>query len=218
MALAIGESYEMDHWVDPAPVPTPKMAPRPSDVSTPPSVHFAPCTPSSTTSSELSDASTTAGETVGKSRGARAGEASEPPLLATIISTSNTYDEDPWLPVQTVVTLFNIRVDWGEQDWEVLRRYSDFLELHTLLSRAFGSLLPPMPPRLLFNADPDIADRMMELDRYLRKLLSFPAVARHHRVQEFLGVSKHGVRYGVRRYEYDSSQSEGNRYIRDGDL
>ena len=27
-----------------------------------------------------------------------------------------------------------------------------------------------------------------------------------------------GVRYGVRRYEYDSSQSEGNRYIRDNDL
>ena len=31
---------------------------------------------------------------------------------------------------------------------------------------------------------------------------------------DFLGAEKHGVRYGVRRYEYDSAQSEGNKYLK----
>ena len=60
--------------------------------------------------------------------------------------------------------------------------------------------------------------RYLELDAYLRALLANPSLARHGRLLDFLGVEKHGVRYGIRRYEYDSAQSEGNRYIRDNDL
>ena len=57
----------------------------------------------------------------------------------------------------------------------------------------------------------------MELDAYLRAP-SVATLSKQGRLLDFLGVEKHGVRYGVRRYEYDSSQSEGNRYIRDNDL
>lgn len=60
--------------------------------------------------------------------------------------------------------------------------------------------------------------RYLELDAYLRKLVASPNTKTHARLLDFLGVEKHGVRYGMRRYEYDSSQSEGNRYIRDNDL
>ena len=52
----------------------------------------------------------------------------------------------------------------------------------------------------------------------MRKLLQTPTVKRNHRLLEFLGIAKQGVRYGVRNYEYDSTQSEGNRYIRDDAL
>ena len=57
-----------------------------------------------------------------------------------------------------------------------------------------------------------------QLDAYLRKLLASPLTGKHGRVLDFLGAEKHGVRYGVRRYEYDSAQSEGNKYIRDDQL
>jgi hypothetical protein len=60
--------------------------------------------------------------------------------------------------------------------------------------------------------------RYLELDAYLRALLAHASLCRNGKLFEFLGVEKHGVRYGVRRYEYDSAQSEGNRYIRDNDL
>ena len=45
-----------------------------------------------------------------------------------------------------------------------------------------------------------------------------PHVGRHSYVLEFLGAEKQPARYGTRKYEYDSSQSEGNRYIRDCEL
>ena len=52
----------------------------------------------------------------------------------------------------------------------------------------------------------------------MRKLLTAPATCKHGKLLDFLGAEKHGVRYGVRRYEYDSSSSEGNKYIRDDQL
>ena len=60
--------------------------------------------------------------------------------------------------------------------------------------------------------------RYLELDAYVRALLASPVLCKNGKLLDFLGVEKHGVRYGVRRYEYDSAQSEGNRYIRDNDL
>ncbi len=140
-------------------------------------------------------------------------------LTARIVATSNQLEEEPWLPVRNIVTMFRIQVSAGEKRWEVLRRYSDFSELHLRLSRALDpALLPPMPPKLLLNEDAAIAERYLELDAYLRKLLAIPATSKHGRLMDFLGAEKHGVRYGVRRYEYDSAQSEGNKYIRDDQL
>ena len=99
----------------------------------------------------------------------------------------------------------------------------------------------------------DIAERYLELDAYLRALLSQQSTCRAAALLDFLGIAKQSVRYGVRNFEcahhgplqraaclavsrvprrpceatspppaapgrYDSSQSEGNRYIRDSDL
>ena len=101
----------------------------------------------------------------------------------------------------------------------MLRRYTDFNELHAQMCKAVDTAqLPSLPPKLLLNDDESIAERHLELDGYLRKLLAAEATCRHGRVLDFLGVEKQGVRYGMRRYEYDSAQSEGNRYIRDDDL
>ena len=147
------------------------------------------------------------------------GESKPSQLKAQIICTTNKLEEEPWLPVRGIVTVFRIQVTADERTWEVQRRYSDFHEFHSRLINAFGEgSLPELPPKLLLNADENIAERYLELDAYLRTLLQTPNVARNYRVLEFLGIAKQGVRYGVRNYEYDSSQSEGNRYIRDNDL
>ena len=55
--------------------------------------------------------------------------------------------------------------------------------------------------RLLMNSDDDIAERYLELDAYLRKLLQATSIARNYRLLEFLGIAKQGVRYGIRNYE-----------------
>jgi len=147
------------------------------------------------------------------------GEQSEPELTAKIVSTSNQLEEEPWLPVRSIVTMFRISVTCGDKSWELLRRYTEFHDLDAQLAKSFDpALLPPLPPKLLVNEDGAIAMRFLELDAYIRGLLANPNIRRNTKLHDFLGVEKHGARYGVRRYEYDSAQSEGNRYIRDNDL
>jgi hypothetical protein len=125
-----------------------------------------------------------------------------PPLSAHIVSTVNQLEEEPWLPVRSIVTLFRIQVHFGEQQWELLKRYSDFYELDLQLTKSFDpTLLPPLPPKLMVNEDAAIASRFLELDAYVKGLLASDIVARNPKVHEFLGVEKHGARYGVRRYE-----------------
>jgi len=138
-------------------------------------------------------------------------------LKARIVCTSNQLEDESFLPGKSPVTLFRIAVDYGEQNWSIYRRYSDFHELNDKLTQ-LGVELPELPPKLLLNQPEDIAERYLELDGYLRKVLAMPQIGRHSNVLEFLGAEKQGVRYGVRRYDYDSTQSEGNRYIRDHDL
>mmetsp|Transcript_43463 Transcript_43463/g.114224 ORF Transcript_43463/g.114224 Transcript_43463/m.114224 type:complete len:235 (-) Transcript_43463:770-1474(-) len=146
-------------------------------------------------------------------------QSSEPDLKARVISTCNQLEEEPWLPVRSIVTMFRISVSCGEKTWELLRRYTEFHELDAQLAKSFDpTVLPALPPKLIVNEDAAIAERFLELDAYLRGLLVVPAIRRNTKLHDFLGVEKHGARYGVRRYEYDSAQSEGNRYIRDNDL
>ena len=160
-----------------------------------------------------------AADAAGLSRSRSGSGSSGEPVTARIVSTSNQLEDEPWLPVKSIVTMFRIHVSCGEKSWEVLRRYTDFNELHAQLAKVFDPAgLPALPPKLLLNDDESIAERYLELDTYLRKLLTAEPTTRHPRLLDFLGVEKQGVRYGVRRYEYDSAQSEGNRYIRDGDL
>lgn len=156
----------------------------------------------------------------GRSSSSGSGPPDPDALTARIISTSNQLEDEPWLPVRNIVTMYRIACTAGaEKQWEVLRRYSDFAELHLRLGKALDpAALPPLPPKLVKNDVEDIAERYLELDAYLRKLLATPATAKHGRLLDFLGAEKHGVRYGVRRYEYDSAQSEGNKYIRDDQL
>ena len=143
----------------------------------------------------------------------------EPTLTARIISTCNQLEEEPWLPVRSIITMFRISVVCGDKTWELLRRYTEFHELDAQLAKVFDpAVLPPLPPKLLVNEDAAIATRFLELDAYIRALLTNPNIRRNTKLHDFLGVEKHGARYGVRRYEYDSAQSEGNRYIRDNDL
>lgn len=74
------------------------------------------------------------------------------PLQATIICTSNQIEDEPWLPVQSIVTLFRIQVQCDEQQWEIYRRYSDFHELNEKLMEVGGyTEMPELPPKLLLN-------------------------------------------------------------------
>ena len=77
------------------------------------------------------------------------------PLRATIVCTSNQLEEEPWLPVRGIITLFRIQVVCGEQEWEDDRRYSDFHELNEKLAVICGyEALPELPPKLLLNQVP----------------------------------------------------------------
>ena len=70
--------------------------------------------------------------------------------------------------------------------WEVARRYSEFYQFHELLSLQWEEL-PQLPPKLLFSTEcDDLAQRMMELDAYLRNLLAYPGLALSPLVTTFL--------------------------------
>ena len=76
----------------------------------------------------------------------------QPQLSARIVCTVNSVDEEPWLPVKSIVTQFKIQVASGDANWEVLRRYSDFHDLNDRLAQHCGiSSLPELPPKLLMN-------------------------------------------------------------------
>ena len=76
-------------------------------------------------------------------------DGTRPSVLTTkIVSTINKLSDEPWLPVQGIVTLFRIQVKADDQAWEVQRRYSDFNELNQRLAKAFGeAALPELPPK-----------------------------------------------------------------------
>ena len=208
---------------DPSAVPPPPQPPQQPTFSLPTAAYATVPPSESAHASEAAHASRpeAASEcaTSGSSGGAAAAAGEMPPITARINSTCNQLDDEPWLPVRGIVTMFRIEVQCGDKRWEQLRRYTDFFELDAQLAKSFDpAMLPGLPPKLMVNEDAAIATRFLELDAYVRGLLAHPSIGKHARVLDFLGVEKHGPRYGVRRYEYDSAHSEGNRYIRDTDL
>ena len=72
----------------------------------------------------------------GRSSSSGSGPPDPDALTARIISTSNQLEDEPWLPVRNIVTMYRIACTAGaEKQWEVLRRYSDFAELHLRLGK-----------------------------------------------------------------------------------
>ena len=66
------------------------------------------------------------------------------------------------------------------------RRYSEFHHFHELLALQWDDL-PALPPKLLFSQEcEDVAQRMLELDSYLRALLDTPDLALSPLVCTFL--------------------------------
>ena len=103
---------------------------------------------------------------------------------ARVIKTSNELEEG--LLGEKVVTNFVVEVRQLAFRWEVRRRYSEFHRFHELLSLQWMDL-PPLPPKLLLSQEADdVAERMMQLDSYLRALLASPALATSPLVCTFL--------------------------------
>ena len=95
----------------------------------------------------------------------------------------------PGLLADRVVTSFIVEVRQLGFTWEVARRYSDFDQLHELLSFQWSEL-PPLPPKLLFTQEAsDDASRMLELDVYLRSLVGVPGVAESPLLGTFLDAA-----------------------------
>ena len=92
-------------------------------------------------------------------------------LHAAIISTSNV--EAPSPSFHPTVTSYNVQVSHRGEQWVVGKRYSEFAELNRTLISVFGAaVLPSFPPKLLLNAADDVADRYLELEAYLRGIVS----------------------------------------------
>jgi len=105
-------------------------------------------------------------------------------LNARVIRTTN--DLEPGYMSEKIVTKFIIECRQLSFRWEVARRYSEFHRFHELLALQWDQL-PELPPKLLFSQEcGDVAQRMMELDTYLRALLASPAVALSPLVCTFL--------------------------------
>ena len=110
-------------------------------------------------------------------------------LVARVVATTNRPPPESFT-LRSTVTLYRIHVRQfadSTKSWCVLRRYSEFVELHEVLTRTIGTL-PPLPPKLVLNTAESLADRYLELDAFLRSLLAMPPAAAHVRLRSFLGA------------------------------
>lgn len=106
-------------------------------------------------------------------------------LSARVVQTSNAL-EGGLLGTEKIVTYFVVEVRQLGIRWEVSRRYSQFYSFHELLCLHWYDL-PTLPPKLIFSQEvTDIAQRMDDLDVYLKALLASPAVALSPLVCAFL--------------------------------
>ena len=113
-------------------------------------------------------------------------------LVARVVATTNRPTPETF-SLRPTVTLYRVHVkNFGgrNRSWCVLRRYSEFAELHEALASAFRAemALPQLPPKLVFNTTAALAERYLELDAFLRSILSMPSVSAHPRLRSFLGA------------------------------
>jgi len=79
-------------------------------------------------------------------------------------------------------TIFNIRLSSNIRNWQVLRRYSQFLSLHEILSRktpSFGHKLPQLPGKRVFGSSLEphfVEQRRQDLQTYLQQLCKIAEV------------------------------------------
>jgi len=81
--------------------------------------------------------------------------------------------------------------------WTLVKRYSQFFQLNTVLVRAFpgiASQLPRFPPKILLNMTPKvISDRQTNLQLWLTAVLQTPHLVASPHIQGFLEVAQHAV-------------------------
>ena len=122
-------------------------------------------------------------------RNAISGTSNSVALVARVVATTNRPAQELFA-VRPTVTLYRIHVRQfasGARSWCVLRRYSEFVDLAAALSRTVGTM-PALPPKLVVNTPEGLANRYLELDAFLRSLLSMPLAAGHARLRSFLGA------------------------------
>lgn len=106
-------------------------------------------------------------------------------LTARIARTVNEMEEN-LIGGEKVVTRFIIEVRQLGFTWEVARRYSQFVTFHEALSIHWIDL-PELPPKLFFSTEcDDLADRMVQLEKYLKVLTATPELALSPPVCAFL--------------------------------
>ena len=110
-------------------------------------------------------------------------------LIARVVATTNRPAVELFA-VRPTVTLYRIHVRQfasSTRSWCVLRRYSEFVDLSNALARTVGTL-PVLPPKLVINTPEALSERYLELDGFLRSLLTLPLAAGHAHVRSFLGA------------------------------
>ncbi|XP_021896635.1 uncharacterized protein LOC110813701 [Carica papaya] len=88
--------------------------------------------------------------------------------------------------------------DAEKRTWFVKRRYSNFERLHRHLKEIPNYTLH-LPPKRIFSSsteDAFVHQRCIQLDKYLRDLLSIANVAEQHEVWDFLSVSSKNYSFG----------------------
>ena len=134
--------------------------------------------------------------------------------IARVVGTSNVEVAAPVPWQQTsVVTNFHIRCKQGDAQWMVERRYSEFRALHAdICNSHMAGRLPELPPKLLFNASENVAERLEALDAYLRGLLqAAPTGEAYSHVARFLA---NGLASGARWRKRPPPRSRARRRAR----
>ena len=105
-------------------------------------------------------------------------------LEARVVRTANELEQR--LTGEKIVTKFVIEVKQLGYTWEVARRYSEWAAFHEALVADWVDI-PALPSKHYFSQEcTDIAERMVQLDGYLRKLFATPAVMLSAQVCSFL--------------------------------
>ena len=86
-------------------------------------------------------------------------------------------------------TQYKIKIFTNDKTWEVNRRYSNFYQLNTKLSKKFNNL-PKLPPKKIFKTESVLKERQEKLEKYLNILLMGEDVYKFDEIFEFIEMEK----------------------------